>query len=62
MHILPVELETPKEPEKPKESEFWYTEAMNWAKNSGICDGTRPDEPATRAEVVQMLYNYSKIK
>lgn len=23
-------------------------------------DGTRPEEPATRAEVAQMLYNYDK--
>ena len=35
----------------------WYDESMSWAKDNGICDGTRPEDAATRAEVVQMLYN-----
>jgi len=38
----------------------WYTEAVTWAKERGIMDGTRPTEPATRAEVAQMFYNYAK--
>ena len=38
--------------------EPWYTNTMNWAKENGICDGTRPTEPATRAEVAQMLLNF----
>lgn len=36
----------------------WYEDTMNWAKAKGICDGTRPEEPATRAEVAQMLKNF----
>ena len=36
----------------------WYAEAQDWAKSIGISDGDRPEEPATRAEVWQMLYRY----
>jgi GH25 family lysozyme M1 (1,4-beta-N-acetylmuramidase) len=36
----------------------WYAEAQDWAKSAGISDGDRPTDPATRAEVWQMLYNY----
>ena len=35
----------------------WYSDAQEWVKANGISDGTRPDEPATRAEVWQFLYN-----
>lgn len=42
----------------PKEP--WYSPAVIWAKGNGIMDGTRPEEPATRAEVAQMLYNYDE--
>lgn len=35
--------------------EPWYTEDMKWAVENCIMDGTRPTEPATRAEVVAML-------
>jgi len=35
--------------------EPWYAEAQRWAVDSGIADGTRPQEPATRAEVWTML-------
>ncbi len=45
------------EPE-PEPPEPWYAPAMRWAKEQGICDGTRPEEPATRAEVAQMIMNY----
>lgn len=42
------------EPERP-----WYYEATQWAKkNNIITDDTQPEDPATRAEVIQMLYNY----
>lgn len=41
----------------PGTASHWYDDAMRWAKESGICDGTRPEDPATRAEVAQMLYN-----
>lgn len=40
----------PVEPQEP-----WYSEDMDWAKELGIMDGTRPTEPATRAEVVAMI-------
>lgn len=43
------------EPEKP-----WYDETMAWAREEGICDGTRPEDPATRAEVAQMIRNYNR--
>lgn len=39
----------------PKKDEPWYAEAQEWAKENGISDGERPEEPATRAEVWQML-------
>lgn len=35
----------------------WYAEAVEWAKDNGIMDGTRPEDTATRAEVAQMLFN-----
>jgi hypothetical protein len=34
----------------------WYNDAQWWVKANGISDSIRPDEPATRAEVWQMLY------
>lgn len=43
----PVEEDAPADP--------WYTEDIAWAKELGIMDGTRPTEPATRAETVAML-------
>lgn len=43
----------PTEPAEPQEP--WYAEDMEWAKELGIMDGTRPTEPATRAEVVAMI-------
>ena len=39
----------------------WYNDAQWWVKANGISDGTRPEEPATRAEVWQMLYRLSKL-
>lgn len=40
----------------------WYNDAQWWVKTSSISDGTRPDEPATRAEVWQMLYRMAQIR
>ena len=43
-----------------KKNEVWYADAQKWVIENGIADGTRPDEPATRAEVwtmLQRLYN-----
>ena len=33
----------------------WYKDGMDWCVANGITDGTRPTEPATRAEVWTML-------
>ena len=38
----------------------WYSEAQRWAVEKGVTDGTRPNDPTTRAEVwtmLQRLYN-----
>lgn len=45
-------------PETPQT--HWYDEAMQYCKEKGIMDGTRPTDTATRAEVAQMFYNYDK--
>ena len=45
---------------KPEPEKHWYDETMQWAKKEGICDGTRPEDPATRAEVAQMILNYNR--
>lgn len=42
---------------QPAQKTHWYDDTMKWAKDSGINDGTRPEAPATRAEVSQMLRN-----
>lgn len=51
-------VQKPTEPEKPATNDPWYTSVMQWAKDNGINDGTRPTETATRAEVTQMIYNF----
>ena len=40
----------------------WYDGVMAWAAENGILTGGRPEDPATRAEVAQMFYNYSRIQ
>jgi len=45
-------------PAKPEK--HWYDDTMAWAKKEGICDGTRPEDYATRAEVCQMIRNYNR--
>lgn len=45
---------------KPDEKKPWYADTMEWAKKEGICDGTRPEDFATRAEVAQMIRNYNR--
>lgn len=40
----------------------WYEPEMEWAKENEIMDGTRPNDPATRAEVVAMLRRSIKLK
>lgn len=41
-------------------AEPWYADTMRWAAKEGICDGTRPMDYATRAEVCQMIRNYNR--
>lgn len=36
----------------------WYSDAVKWGMDNGITDGTRPEETATRAEVITMLKRY----
>jgi hypothetical protein len=43
----------------------WYTAAVNWAEEHGVIAGTgantfSPDQPVTRAQLAQVLYNLSK--
>ncbi len=38
----------------------WYQKAMEWAKMGGLMDGTRPEDPMTRAEVATALYRLCK--
>lgn len=45
--------------DKPSEGP-WYAEAREWAIAQNISDGSRPDAPATRAEVWQMLCRLSR--
>ena len=45
----------------------WYKPAIAWAESTGVVDGYedgtfRPDEPVTRQEFAQMLYNYASYK
>lgn len=40
----------------------WYTDAVSWAYTNGYVNGSSgrfyPDEPITREQIAQMLYNY----
>lgn len=36
----------------------WAAPAMLWAETAGITDGARPQDTATREEVITMLYRY----
>lgn len=44
------------EPPKP-----WYEDAMDWAKTTGLMDGTRPLEGITRAEVATVCMRLYKL-
>ena len=43
-----------------KKDEKWYADAQKWVIKNGIADGTRPEDPATRAEVWTMLQRLKK--
>ena len=40
--------------------ENWYSVGMEWAKETGISDGTNPDTSITREQLAAMLYRYAK--
>ena len=45
----------------------WYKPAISWAESTGVVDGYEdgtfhPDQPVTRQEFAQMMYNYAKYK
>ena len=45
----------------------WYKPAIAWAESNGVVDGYedgtfRPDQPVTRQEFAQMMYNYAAYK
>lgn len=44
-------------PDKPAP---WYADTMAWALKEGVITEERPEDPATRAEVVQMIRNYNR--
>lgn len=46
---------------KPDQPTPWYQEAMEWVMADGIADGTRPTDPATRAEVWTMLLRLFRV-
>ena len=40
----------------------WYEKAMNWAKQTGVSDGTMPEVNITREQLATILYSYAKLK
>lgn len=50
----------------PEQKQPWYADTVRWAEKEGIIapvssiEDARPEDPATRAEVMQMLRNYNK--
>lgn len=38
-----------------------FAAAVEWAQENGISDGSNPQQPATREQVIQMLFNYHKM-
>lgn len=51
LSFVPVDKEEPEQ--------HWYDKARTWAMENGIADGERPEDPATRAEVWEMLMRLS---
>lgn len=44
-----------------KANEPWWAEAQRWVKETGISDGDKENEPATRAQVWTMLHRMYKL-
>ena len=51
------EMPTSPEPDNPSE---WAKDAWEWAKSQGITDGSRPQDTATREEIITMLWRAIK--
>jgi len=51
--VISIERELNKEISEPSD---WAVEAWDWGTEQGITDGTNPQQPATRQEVVTMLH------
>lgn len=45
-----------------KEGEPWYAEAMAWAVEAGVSDGTMPESPVTLEQLAAMFYRYAQSK
>lgn len=39
----------------------WYVEAMAWAKDNGLINDGRPNDPVTRAELATVLQRFDKL-
>lgn len=44
----------------PQPETHWYDDTVRWARKEGVVTEERPNDPATRAEVLQMLRNYHR--
>lgn len=43
------------------EPQPWYAEAMAWAKDAGLIQDGRPNDPVTRAELATVLQRYDRL-
>lgn len=57
LNAAPVPI-APPAPETSREQEIpsWAVAALEWAMDNGISDGSRPHDPATRAETITLLF------
>jgi N-acetylmuramoyl-L-alanine amidase len=61
--VYGLKLKRAEQEEKPVEKSAYQIElekAVEWAKAEGVSDGTRLNEPCTRAQVILMLYRLTK--
>ena len=49
------------QPPAPEPTQPWYQEYMDFVVANGISDGSRPDEPCTRAHAWAMLFRLAKL-
>ena len=43
----------------PTGGEAWYQKGMDWAKQAGVSDGSRPEESITREQLATMLWRFA---